>query len=279
MLFASGQGSYSVNEPSVALDPRGNAVAAWVVGPPGASVLQAVTRAAGSTTWSLPTKLAVGDGRGLTVTFDGEGHLFGAFTRGPWPRNYVQFTEASSVSAPWADPITLSDPEDDGAGSAVAFDRAGDVLVAWTGWYSASSAYGYFIQTTFRRAGSGRWEHPYDLTARGTNSPRGVSVALDQAGNAIAVWVAGGPVADHPVVVAAYRSASTGVWEVPVELAGPLLDVWDAQCDSIGPATQSSRGSQSKTHGRSRLRRATGRWAESGNRPSMFPSRRTGSAT
>jgi hypothetical protein len=213
------------------------------------------------------------------VTFDGEGHLFGAFTRGPWPRNYVQFTEASSVSAPWADPITLSDPEDDGAGSAVAFDRAGDVLVAWTGWYSASSAYGYFIQTRFRRAGSGRWEHPYDLTARGTNSPRGVSVALDQAGNAIAVWVAGGPVADHPVVVAAYRSASTGVWEVPVELAGPLLDVWDAQCDSIGPATQSSRGSQSKTHGRSRLRRATGRWAESGNRPSMFPSRRTGSAT
>jgi PKD domain len=226
--FASSPGIYSLHDPTLALDPAGDAVVVWVAGPPNASIISAATRAAGSESWSTPTKLVVGNGVGPSVSFDEAGHVFAAFTSGTWPRYYVQYTSTSSVTAPWAEPITLSDPEDDGSGPVFAFDPAGDVLAAWTAWYDTDRAYGYFIQTSFKPAG-GQWQHPLDLTARGTNSPRGISAALDRAGNAIAVWARAGPVADHPVVVAAYRPASTGVWEAPVPLSATLGDAYSMQ--------------------------------------------------
>jgi hypothetical protein len=224
LVFASSAGTYSFSDPAVALDPSGNAVVAWVTGPQNASIVKTVARAAGSESWSAAADLAVGDGLAPRVEFDEAGRVFATFTRGAWPRQYVQFSSRSAVSQPWADPITLSDPADDGVGAELAFDPAGDVLVAWTAWSFADHASGYFLQTTFRPAG-GSWEHPRDLTARGTNSPRGVSIALDRAGNAIAVWARAGPVADNPVVVAAYRPVSSGVWETPVALSATLLDV------------------------------------------------------
>jgi PKD domain-containing protein len=239
IVFASSPSIGSLNDPALAVDPAGDAAVAWVAGPfPGASNIDAITRAAGSESWSVPTKLAVGDGVGPSLAFDEAGHVFAAFTRGVWPRYYVQFASTSSVTAPWAEPITLSDPEDDGSGLTFAFDPGGDVLAAWTGWYSSDQASGYFIQATFKPAG-GQWEHPLDLTPRGTNSPRGVGIALDRAGNAIAVWARAGPVADNPVVVAAYRPASTGVWEPPVPLSATLGDAYSMQVrfDQAGNAT------------------------------------------
>jgi hypothetical protein len=88
----------------------------------------------------------------------------------------VQFASTSSVTAPWAEPITLSDPEDGGSGLTFAFDPGGDVLAAWTGWYSSDRASGYFIQATFKPVG-GQWEHPDTVSVTAKDSHGGASTA------------------------------------------------------------------------------------------------------
>ena len=78
-----------------------------------------------------------------------------------------------------------------------------------------------------------------DLSDSAGNSPHGVSVALDHAGNAIAIWARAGPSAGNPVLVASFRPAATGVWGAPVDLAGPAREVGELSVafDSAGNAT------------------------------------------
>lgn len=199
------------SEPSVAIDAAGNAAVAW-----DEATIKVVRRPAGRRTWSAPTELAQGNGVEPTVTFDPAGHLFAAFGRGTFPRRYVQIATRPSLDGPWTVPITLSNPDDEDAGSPrLAFDPDGDVLVAWSafdtkhaagvykpthgsypsadslGMDSAGDAVAVWSEpgTPLRaaiRPALGHWQPAQD--AAPTPYPYSIDTAVDSNGNALAVW-------------------------------------------------------------------------------------------
>jgi hypothetical protein len=54
----------------------------------------------------------------------------------------------------------------------------------------------------------------------------GAAVAIDRAGNALALWVHAGSSADNPVIASTFRPAG-GSWTAPVDLGGPYGSVAD----------------------------------------------------
>jgi len=145
-----------------------------------------------------------------------------------------QVSYRAGPTGAWEQPITLtSEPNSSAAG--IALDPAGDVAVFGTRF----SGRGYVTQVTVRPVSATIWTPMVDLSDSAGNSPRGLSVALDPAGNGIAIWARAGHSADNPVLVASFRPAATGVWGATVDLAGPVLDVGQLSVafDSAGNAT------------------------------------------
>lgn len=112
----------------------------------------------------------------------------------------------------WLAPEDVAAPAFDAGDTEVALDAAGNAVAVW--WYSLDGL-DYRIRAAVRPAG-GPWQPGQDLSAPGgeDDDPQ---VALDAAGNAIAVWRA---LHVNDIVQAAVRSAG-GVWQAPVDLSAP----------------------------------------------------------
>jgi hypothetical protein len=130
--------------------------------------------------------------------------------------------------------VTLSDGPLSGGGT-VAVDPKGNAVAIGARF----SGRGYVVQASYRVASTGAWQSATDLSDSAGNSPRGYDVALDRAGNAVALFARTGPVADRPILQARARSVSTGEWSTAVDLAGPYLDVGSISVavDPAGNAT------------------------------------------
>lgn len=115
------------------------------------------------------------------VAFDGSGDAVSAWeaTGGPHPVIQATFRAAGGS---FSSPQTLSDPTEDSATPAVAIDPRGDAVVVWTQTSGAS----HLVEASYRPAG-GSFGSPQTLSAPGYTAlaPR---VALDDNGNAVAVW-------------------------------------------------------------------------------------------
>jgi hypothetical protein len=202
--------------PSVAMNATGDAVVGFVF----ASLTETMSRTHGTSGWSAPAKLTEG-GSAPNVALDTAGDAFAVFTKGQWPSEHFQASYRAAATGAWQDAITVS-PAAQTTGGEIAVNPRGDAVAAFTRWPGT----GYVIQAAMRPAASGTWQQVVDLSDPNGNSPRGAGVAIDNAGNAVALWVRAGPVADNPVVVSAFRPAG-GTWTAPVELGGPYRDVWD----------------------------------------------------
>jgi len=194
--------------PRVALDPGGDAVVVWDLEIPGRCqgqctyVVQAVSRQAGSEAWSAPVDLSVSGGPGNPdVALDSAGNAIAVFFK----RDIIQAAYRPGASGVWQTPVTLST---DGHGSVprLAVNAAGDAVASWSGP-------GLVPKAAFRPAATGVWETPVALSSDGI----GPSVALDDAGNAVAVWRSPRP--GNDVIQAASRPTASGMWEPPVDLA------------------------------------------------------------
>ena len=206
-------------EPDLALSRAGEAVVAWdrEDGPVCASapdnpacihVLEARSRPAGG--WEAPAEImrpGVGPGPRLAVNSKGDAvavwrHDIGA------PR-VLQAAWRPGSSRQWQAPIDLSGAGPMG-GQDVGVDEAGNAIAAWTIDLGA----GRVAQAEVRPFASGSWGAPVTLSRAGETAVGASSLALNGAGDAVAVWTRGGG-----VVQASSRAASTGVWEAAVDIA------------------------------------------------------------
>jgi PKD domain len=137
-----------------------------------------------------------------------------------------------SAGGGWLAPETISSPGESAEEQSVAFDARGDAFAVWDG-YSANVPEGgahFGIQAAFRPAG-GSWQAPVDLSpvqAPGSGHPQ---LAVDERGDAIAIWSRfGGPVQE------AFKPAG-GAWQAPVDVTGESGDepqvVLDGQGDAL----------------------------------------------
>jgi hypothetical protein len=170
----SGGQTYS---PAVALDDHGAAVATWQWFDGANRLVQAAVRSPDGS-WSKPELLS-GPGRDASapvVTMDGAGNALVG-----WIRSNGVWTAAQTAARPaggdWGAPHNLSRRGRNAGSIEVAMNRRGDALVGWV--------QGYGLTTSFRPAGSERWNRAsvaqdwYGMKAE---------IALDEAGNATAVW-------------------------------------------------------------------------------------------
>lgn len=229
-LILAGQGSSeptwtapvtlaSGSNPRAAVNPAGDAVVGFDV----VSLAKTISRTHGTAHWTEPVTLAEG-ASAPSVALDDAGDAFAVFTKGRWPNTHTQAAFRGGVEGSWQDAVTISPQPETGvlAAGNVAVDPAGDAVAVFDRW----SGNGYVIQAAFRPASSGLWQQVVDLSDTNGNSPRGAGVAMDRAGNAVAIWARAGQGAQSPVIVSGFRPAG-GAWTAPVVVGGPYEDVWD----------------------------------------------------
>jgi hypothetical protein len=222
-------GGLSAECPLVASNGPGDAIVVWQR----ASLVQAVTRERGSSAWSTPVDVAEGRCPDIALTESGDAIV--VFTKGDvYSTNTVFQAAFRPRGSEWEPPVTLSDGPLSGGGT-VAVDPKGNAVAIGARFLGRR----YVVQASYRAASTGAWRPATDLSDSAGNSPRGHDVALDRAGNAVAVFARTGPVADRPILQARVRSVSTGEWSPAVDLAGPYLDVGSISVavDRAGNAT------------------------------------------
>jgi hypothetical protein len=203
-LSPAGSSSYG---PALAVDPAGDAIAVFVSD----GKAYAARRPAGAA-WGAPRALSAGpeEARGAQVVLDPRGDAVAVWVG--WDgSSFTYRVQASSRPAggTWSAPQYLSVGGQDTAFPEVALDAAGNAVAVWE-LYETPSA---IVQAASRPAG-GPWGSPQDLTASG-QSPDVPELALDRAGNAVAVWQS----ADG-IIRAAARPAGGG-WNLPQEISLP----------------------------------------------------------
>jgi hypothetical protein len=210
----------SAQTPAVAVDSRGDATAIWTRWNGAQPVVQASTRPAGGT-WSAPVDLA--QGRSIfnpQLTVDPAGNATAVWRVREVDRSVVQASTRPPGGA-WSTPVDLSvdtsvDPSQLTDVPQVAVDAAGIVTATWSRFEAKpSEAFKHVVQAATRLT-DGTWTAPVDLSAPGQYA-RTTDLAVDPAGNATVIWVAGS------LVQTATRPAG-GTWGAPVDvstIAGP----------------------------------------------------------
>jgi hypothetical protein len=206
--------------PAVAMNGAGDALVGWQWGSGAVSLTQVASRARRAHGWSRPVDLAAG-GSEPSLAIDQAGDALAGFAKGNFIGGVFQVAYRRGPEGPWQDPITVS-PAPNTMGGRVAVNDAGDAVAGFTRWPGT----GYVTQAAIRPASSGRWQQVVDLSDPAGNSPVGAAVAIDRAGNALALWVHAGSSADNPVIASTFRPAG-GSWTAPVDLGGPYGSVAD----------------------------------------------------
>ncbi|HET6998197.1 MAG TPA: substrate-binding domain-containing protein [Solirubrobacterales bacterium] len=214
-LDLSAVGQTSVN-PQIATNADGDAVAVWghFVGPITASelVVQGATKPAGGA-WSAPFDLTApgANAYDATVAINGDGEAVAIWGRSNGSHRIVQAALMATGGA-WSPTVDLSSPGQNAFAPKVAFNDSGDAVVLW----QRSNGSNEIIQAA-SKAGGGAWGAPVNLSVAGRTA-RNAEVALDPAGNAVAVWARFDGAND--IVQSASRPAG-GSWSAPVDLSAP----------------------------------------------------------
>jgi len=192
------------------------------------------TPAAGTPTWGAPVQISTGDralGPELATNAAGDGLVVWDQEVGaecptrPAALSCTHIVTAAARfhgSTAWATPVEISRPGV-GARPRVAVDPAGNAAIVWVHDIGRDRV----LQATYRHGPAGAWPEPSDLSEP-VLQIRNHRIALDAAGNAIAVWAERS--ADTFVVRGEIRSGQSGVWGAPVTLSTPGTNV------SAGPS-------------------------------------------
>jgi hypothetical protein len=230
-------------DPRVVVDRAGDATLVWIASTGrGRPVVQAVTRRAGGSTFASPVTLsdpayaanAAFKSDALSVASNANGDMVVAWqahrVHGD-PYSHVVQAATRTAGGSFSAPVTLSDPAHDAQDPVAAIDAHGDATVAWDNDTHADAP---FVQVATRQAG-GRFTGPVTLSGTGDDafSP---TVAMDGAGNAVAVWHVLRAI-EHPtdpdentrfVLQAATRPAG-GTFGSPVTISNAALNSEDPE--------------------------------------------------
>jgi hypothetical protein len=202
----------SAGSPHVAFDAAGNAIAVWTSLRGSHSVVQAARRP-GDGAWQplqdisgaglnvLAPQLALNPaGDALAVWFRSDSRLVVQAASRPAGGAWQTPQDISAPGYNWRDEVALQ----------VALDPAGNALAVWHQFDGLH----FFVQAAARPAG-GAWETVQDLSAAGQSAGY-PQLALDAAGNALAVWQRSN--GSNFIIQAAARRAG-GAWETPQDLS------------------------------------------------------------
>jgi PKD domain len=251
----------NANEPRVAVNARGDAVAEWER-PSGEELIEAATKPASSATWGGPaplTKPETGKGEpgNQQVAIDGQGDIVAVWGRFNSTHETIEATEGHVSSSVWQAPVALSPP---GANveehPAVAVNEQGNAVVVW----ERSNGANEIVEGASGLASSGSWQPAVALSAAG-QSAREPQVALDPQGNAAAVWSrfdgtayiaeAAGFDAAGPLL-SSLAIPATGTVGQPLAFSVSPFDVWSAlgaTSWSFGDGTSQTGASVTHTYG------------------------------
>jgi hypothetical protein len=208
--------------PDLALGAAGDALVVWdhevgeacpfePANPACVHVVEAVSRAAGSTDWTAPIAVARPGIDSRPVAAVGGGDALVLWVHDIGENRVLQASFRRGPAGVWPEPTDLSEVTRRIGAHAAGIDAAGNVTVVWAGIDAAGRAALYAKQ---RDAAAGVWGAPIALSRAGGDVQGEAGLAVDPAGNAVAVWtVAGG------VVQAATREGASGTWSTPVDLS------------------------------------------------------------
>ena len=201
--------------PHVAVDAAGNAVAVWERHVGGEEIVEASERPAGSD-WSEPEILSLPgeEGQRSLVTIDAAGNAIAVWITDESPTTFVVRSAVRPPGGEWSEPEDVSGSISEAATPWLAVDAASEAVAIWTTFDSGDR----IVQGAVRSA-DGEWSEPDDLSEAGqlVTPLEAPDVAIDAAGNAIAVWKLLGT---NHIVQAAARPAG-GDWEEPDDLSAP----------------------------------------------------------
>jgi hypothetical protein len=142
--------------------------------------------------------------------------------------------EAMAVPPAWLPGADVSPLNGDATDPHIAFDPTGNATAVWS---HTDAAQHLIVQAAELPAGSDVWQPPNDLSAPGQDAV-GARIAVDAAGDALAVWDRYDRISSD-IIEASWRSAATGVWQAPVDLspAGVMAQepkvAFDAQGNAV----------------------------------------------
>jgi PKD domain len=181
ILDASAEGTAA---PDVAFDTKGNAVAVWAATFGDGWGIQASYRPAGGA-WSAASTISGQDASGSLepqLAVEGNGDVLAVWSRNVGDNTIVETATRSVTGTAWTAARQLSPGGSDALAPRIAVDGRGYGLVVWT----SSGQDGLTVVADYRKPGKD-WGPPASLTtvASGPISP---AIALDDRGDAIAVW-------------------------------------------------------------------------------------------
>lgn len=198
--------------PVVAVDPEGNA-AAVCSRFDGANFTSRAAAYLSNQTWSssfiISTPGATASQQ--TIGMDSNGNSIIAWSYYDGAHNVIQVSTLHFGDG-WTAPITISTQGQDSYIPQVAVDAAGNAIVIWVGFDGVN----YVAQAATFTAG-GSWSAPVILSQDGADV-NNVSIAINSAGNAVAVWDKTNGV-DSIIEAAALPKG--GSWSTPVTISTP----------------------------------------------------------
>ncbi len=194
-LSATGQ---NADEPQVAIDPAGDAVAVWRRSNGTNYIIQAASRPAGGS-FGAPVDLSLAGQSAAVpqVAFDPGDNALVVWSSFNGTNNVVQ-AASRPVGGSFGAPADVSPSGQDSEYPEVALDQAGDAVLVWMGKVGTGS---YIAQATTRPAG-GSFGTQLDLSTSGANLP---VLAVDPGGDAVSAWQNVNSVPNHLVQAAIYR--------------------------------------------------------------------------
>jgi PKD domain-containing protein len=200
----------SITFPEVAVNAAGDAVAIWPRDTGSETIVEAAERPAGGD-WSEPVGLSdpteEEEPSTTQVALDTAGNavaVWSAFDSG-----FVIRTAVRPAGGDWSEPDDLFV---EGLTPHLAMNAAGDAVAVWAGFDGVDD---YVTWAAVRPAG-GDWSAPEELSVVDENDGFYPQVAIDAAGNAIAVWQRFD--LSYNVISAAVRPAG-GDWSAPDEFS------------------------------------------------------------
>ena len=235
---------------NVRVDAAGDAFVVWAR----SGTVQAAQRPAGGT-WSAAqnisgsciapqaVQLAVSPGGAAVAVWEC-----------PKGGNTIVQASTRARGGSWSPPHDLSQAGQDAHAPQVALDRTGDALAVW----ARSNGTDVILQAAFRRA-NGAWLPAENVSGPGLDVDR-PDVALDAAGNAVAVWQSSAD-GSSSIIQAATRT-SAGSWSTPQSLSSPgFAERPQAGVDSAGEAVAVWSFHSANARVEAAVRRAGGSWA------------------
>jgi hypothetical protein len=210
------------DEPQIAVDSGGDAVAVWSHYEAGLTLIQGAVRPAGGA-WEppLPLSAPVGTAEKPQVALDAAGRAIAVWRRDDGAGYLIESAQRPSVGG-WFPPAPLSAPGANAEAPQIAVDAAGNAVTVWSREVGGLS--NTVIQAAIQSAG-GAWQSPIDVSPPGelAEAPQ---VGFDAAGTAVALWTSA---KTNPNVVRTSSRSPGGAWTSPLGLSNPDRGAFEPQ--------------------------------------------------